>query len=144
MDTTYNTLHSIVSPVLKHYRDDLEKHDKKAIENHSDTFLYGYRESGTNIIMLSNDITYYFKKTWLTEMINAGFKNDKILETIHQSLKEHVGFVTYLNQIYLYFDGKQFKGINKEKVNSIWTAHIDKLIAGLKEKNPNPNQIFTF
>jgi len=51
--TTYDNLFSLVSPLITAYRDDLEKHDREAIESHPGVpFLHWTREMGTHLTML--------------------------------------------------------------------------------------------
>lgn len=51
--STFDQLFSVASPILKHYRDDLEKHDKQAIEdNPNSKFIHYCSDSSTHILLL--------------------------------------------------------------------------------------------
>ena len=57
--TIYTELHRRVTNYVHHYRDDLEVHDKRWIEENPDTdFIHVARESGTHIYPLPTRFDY--------------------------------------------------------------------------------------
>jgi hypothetical protein len=50
--STYSRLFSIVSTFLTHYKEDLTKHDRQALQDYKGPFLYGYRATGTTLLKL--------------------------------------------------------------------------------------------
>jgi hypothetical protein len=57
--TTFDSLFALASPTLQGYRDDLEKHDREAIEaNPGVPFIHWTRRNGTHITFLPEADTY--------------------------------------------------------------------------------------
>lgn len=48
----YEKVYVNASPIIKHYRTDLEIHDRKALENYDGPFLHLTRDSGTFLVKL--------------------------------------------------------------------------------------------
>lgn len=123
---TYERLHRIVSPKLISYRTDLEKHDKEAIEKWSGPFLYGYRPTGTSMLMLGKSLTDWFGE----EMKYKPMFNDWLyLKDVDQACDVLMGELLWIcpgadNKWFLHFDGKQLHEVTKERVGVIWKAYV--------------------
>ena len=128
MKTTYQQLETLVLPHLKAYKDDLLKHDRDILEvqNYKGPFLYGYRETGTDLLRMLPDFKSYAKRcstpiqdteveNWITEEIIwiTGLKGDR-------------------NKTFFFFDGKKLISVTPDKANTIHQKHISKIIADHK------------
>jgi hypothetical protein len=125
--TTYERLHRIVSPKLVSYRDDLEKHDKATIEKNGDSpFIYGYRPTGTSILPLHKPLTYWFGEQMKYKPI---FGEVKFLKDVDEACEVLMGELVWVvpgadNKWFLYFDGKEFHEVSREKIYAIWKAYV--------------------
>jgi hypothetical protein len=143
----YKKLYTRVNPYLKAYREDLTTHDQKTLQSYSGPFLYGHRETGTNILKLNSSLDEYLNPAYLQRLIKGETSkycvtHNTIITEIHKELKDTIKYITYLNKSYLFFSGTTFKTITADQVSQIWTAHVEKLIADIRSKNPDPNKIF--
>ena len=117
--TTYERLYALASPVLKSYRDDLEKHDREAIEeNPSVPFLHWTRESGTYISFLPPADTYPAKDVYVPYVFGTAEREHLLREKV--SMAEFCVNPCYSNaKLVLYFDGLHFQKITAEKAVEI-------------------------
>lgn len=122
---TYDRLYKIVSPKLLHYRDDLEKHDRDALEKWSGPFLYGYRPTGTSMLQLRRNLEEWFPDMMYKPVFNPAYK----LKDVDEACKVLEGELMWIvpgadNKWYLHFDGKKFHEVTKERAASIWKAYV--------------------
>jgi hypothetical protein len=52
MLTTYKKLEKIVAPVLRAYKTDLTTHDYNILKEYDGPFIYGFRETGTDLLRM--------------------------------------------------------------------------------------------
>jgi hypothetical protein len=105
---TYKELGKIVLPHLLGFKDDLTIYDKELLKNYKGKFLYGYRDSGTNIFCLDMDNFDYSLSTRET----------------HDFLNRKIDFVG-MNKHYLFFNGESFEEICSDKLKTIFKAFYD-------------------
>ena len=120
----FTQLYNAVRPHLKNYINDLIKHDRNALGNYIGPFLYGYRESGTDLLKLI-PIKDYLKAF-------PGETKDSIKKVMDQEIM----WITYLggsperkgdrNNHFLYYDGTQLKTITVTQAQEIWAKHTQK------------------
>ena len=118
--TTFDQLKKLVDPVLKAYTDDLNKTDRGTLKKYKGPFLYGYRESGTDLLMLTDPAGYEAGNTWKIQDLKK-FLEGQILWITYQAY-------TGRNTHFLYFDGVKFRKVNADRINQIWKQHSDKLL----------------
>lgn len=107
---TYKQLEQIVLPKLLGFKDDLTIYDKELLKKYKGKFLYGYRDSGTNIFCLDiNNFDYSLS----------------IRET-HDFLHRKLEFVC-MNKHYLFFNGENFENICLEKVKTVFQTFYDEV-----------------
>ena len=136
-NATFTALYNLVRPSIKSYVDDLIKHDRRTIEREKPgtPFIYGYRQTGTGLVMLYPDM-----ETYEEAGIKVGQKYifDTIRDERHkyEIMRELKVWVTTpaMNNKYLYFDGKKFHHKTREQVNDIHDDHINQVIAEHKRK----------
>jgi len=92
--TTYERLHKIVSPHLKSYRDDLEKHDLNILAKWTGPFLYGYRETGTDLLKLGLSLDEWFPDMMYKTIFNPAFKLKDVEEACETLIGELYASVT--------------------------------------------------
>lgn len=121
---TFTELYNLVGDYLTHYRNDLIKHDRAAIEEYNGLFLYGYRQTGTTLVKLHKDIEdYKFNKTPVTA-------------AEEQEVRELIIYLTgpLGNKKFLYYNGTKFTTITPDKVKDIWESHVFNLIQKHRRK----------
>lgn len=100
----YKQLEKLVLPNLINFKEDLTRFDKEVItRNKGVRFLYAYRETGTNILLLD-------KKLYL--------KDSK--DNVEKTLKNNFDILKGLNKAYLYFNGETINQIDFENLCSIY------------------------
>jgi hypothetical protein len=132
----YLALYKIVRPALQHYETDLTKHDKKAIEEEPRTpFIYGYRETGTNLIKLYPNMAEYEAQGL---KVGAKYIFGTIRDEAHklEILRDQKTWITHrdTNKYFLFFDGVKLHKKTREQINEIHDNHIQKVIAA-SQKN---------
>jgi hypothetical protein len=115
---TYNQLFNIVGDYVTHYRTDLTKHDREALQDYKGPFIYGYRATGTTLLKLHDNLSEYYKP--------GREPNEKDNEEVRSLIVYISG--PLCNKYFLHYDGKQFKKITEEKSRAIYTAHVENLI----------------
>lgn len=96
MLNTYNKLEKIVLPELKNFYQDLTVCDKNILKKYKGKFLYGYRNSGTNLFLL-DAATFDYKKS---------------MEQLQTHLSNHLHLLKGNNKNFLFFNGEDFEKIN--------------------------------
>ena len=130
MKTTYQQLEYLVLPNLTAYKNDLLKHDHNTleVENYKGQFLYGYRETGTDLVKMEADFETY----------KARFHNPIEDTEVEKWLTEEIIWITGLkgvrNNTFFYFDGKKLISVTPNRANTIHQQHINKIIAAYKAK----------
>ncbi|MCT7647522.1 hypothetical protein [Aliarcobacter butzleri] len=100
----YKQLEKLVLPNLINFKEDLTRFDKEVItRNKGVKFLYAYRDTGTNIVMLDKRRFIKTSKEDLEKSLQNGF----------DILKGH-------NKAYLYFNGETINQIDFENLCSIY------------------------
>lgn len=126
MIETYNELHRIVSPSLRLFRDDLEKHDRLALEKFDGPFIYGYRPTGTSLLKLGLKLEECFGH----EMVYKPPFSDRVyIKDVEQACTILEGQLVWIvpgadNKWFLHYDGKKFHEVTKERVGVIWKAYV--------------------
>lgn len=129
MISTYERLHEIVSPKLKAYRTDLEKHDRNQLAGYDGPFIYGYRPTGTSLLKTGLRLEDWFGG----EMVyKAPFcQPEPIRDVDHacQILEEQLVWLNpgADNKWFLHFDGKIFHEVTKDRVGLIWRNYVHSL-----------------
>jgi hypothetical protein len=120
---SYAQLYNLASPFLKSYRDDLEKHDKAAIEAHSGCpYLHYTRESGTHILFLIPAKEYPREGDRVPFLFGFADRWHLLKELV--SAAEH--WLRPCNTrplLTLWFDGKKFHQITVDKALDIARAY---------------------
>lgn len=129
----YQQLEKIVLPYLEAYKTDLTNHDLKTItENEGVPFVYGYRKSGTDLVLLPTSIKEWFKASFIDQLPNS---KRQAIEKIKASLVDSALCIHYSNEKFLYFDGVKLIPKTKEQIVLIWLNKVNLLIARLEEIN---------
>lgn len=127
---TYQKLFDIVSPRLKNFRDDLEKHDKATLEKWPNRkFLYGYRPTGTSLIHVDFSLNEWFGEDMTYTPIFGTKQQIKDVDEALKILDDELYWILpgASNKWFLYFDGKNLKEVNEERVRLIWRNYIQSL-----------------
>ena len=53
----YDQCYAVAKPVVQHWFTDVTKHDKPALTDYAGDIIYALRETGTNLILLNDEIT---------------------------------------------------------------------------------------
>ena len=119
---TYTQLFNLVGDYLTHYREDLTKHDRAAIESYKGPFLYAYRTTGTTLLKLHPNLADYCKPGHTTTTEDA------------EEIKTLIVYISgpLCNKKFLHYNGTRFMKITEEKAREIYAAHIYSLI--IKDK----------
>lgn len=104
MLNTYNKLEKIVLPELKNFYQDLTVCDKNILKKYKGKFLYGYRNSGTNLFLL-DAATFDYKKS---------------MEQLQTHLSNHLHLLKGNNKNFLFFNGEDFEKINWEELHVLF------------------------
>jgi hypothetical protein len=116
---SYAQLHQLVSPFLKSYRDDLEKHDKAAIEAHPGCpYLHYTRESGTHILFLIPANEYPKEGDYVPYLFGMAGR-DHILRQVVVMAEYWLNPCEVRPLLTLWFDGNKFHTITAEKALEI-------------------------
>ena len=117
--STWSRLYSIVGTYLTHYKEDLTKHDRAALQSYKGPFLYGYRSTGTILLKLHPNLADYCKP------------GTTITSEEEQEIK---GLIVYIsgplcNKKFLHYNGKKFIKITEKQAREIYAVHIEALIS---------------
>ncbi len=74
MVTSYNKVKKVTSGYVKYYKEDITHHDRKALNRYTGNFIYGMRESGTNLIKEVNLKSMTLEQFGLAETFLLGNK----------------------------------------------------------------------
>lgn len=120
----YEELAQLALPHIRHYQTDLTKHDRRQIveENYTGAFVFGYRDNGTDILLLKPTLEALLPKGWLQAQSDT---KDQIREELRKIYKDLLPGLTYLNEAFLYFDGYHFHHCSKKEVSARYLNHID-------------------
>lgn len=132
MENIFAKLAFIVLKTLVNYKGDLYDYDKKTIEENPGTpFVYGYRPTGTDLILLLPSLPEY---EW---------KKPISIERQREAMNEMFLSIEYIgrNKHFLYYDGKRLHKKTLPELKAIYTSHADKIYQREKAKEPTP-QIF--
>ena len=128
----YPILERKVLPKLKGYKEDLTKHDKNTLSVYDGPFIYGFRDTGTNLLQLPTSLTSWFKESFIKDLPN---EKTSAIELIRKNLTESLIWITYSNHTFFYFDGKKLHTATKEQVINIWRDSVRKLCQKLEFAN---------
>ncbi len=128
METTFDKLHKLVSPHLRLYRDDLEKHDRNALEKNDYPFIYGWRDTGTNMLHMRPKLEDWFPDMMYKPIFNPAYKL-KDVEEAKKVLQDELIWITHqaANKNFLYYDGTKLRRSTVEEVSAIWTKYVNNL-----------------
>lgn len=129
---TYQQLESIVLPHLRSYKEDLTKHDFKALQEYTGKFLYGYRETGTDLLRFVDSVKDYFKTPFIDSLTGS---KAHCIEKIREAINGQIIWITTNNKTFLYYDGLKFHTKTREQVTLIWKEHADNICARLYSMN---------
>lgn len=118
----YKLVYEVADPILKNYRDDLEKHDKRGIEAFAGIpFIYAVYENATHIEFMMPVEDERWPKHG--ERVQFYFGN----ANRWQMLNSMSGCVTgsYCSGMYylFHFDGRKLRKITPDKCKEIWNAY---------------------
>lgn len=131
MKTAYEQILENVLPQVKSYKTDITEHDKKSLENYTGKFIYGSRETGTQMIKLENSIRYYLSDTFFN-FLDANNKDAAINKIERELMEQHI-WVTRENKNFYFFDGKELKEYSRDRVKDIYISHVCNLCNKLRE-----------
>ncbi len=123
---TFEQLKKIVEPLLVHYQDDLLKHDYHTLEEYDGPFVYGYRRTGTDMLLMKSHVDDYLWKLPIT------------IEEIDTSLKQSFIWIDYQsrNTHFLHFDGRKLFRRSVEDLRKIWYDHVSKIVKDAIQRMP--------
>lgn len=121
--SVFEKLEQLVRPHLQSKQNDLMKHDHRVIveNNNSAPFLYGYRDSGTDILQLMptmEEMEAFKQLTGTEEEIRSGFQKyyaAKLADLVRE------------NKNLLHFNGYGFQVCTREEISTICQEHITRL-----------------
>jgi hypothetical protein len=115
----YLQLKEKVLPHLTHFKEDLTKHDKKALRGYKKAFIHGARETGTDLFFMDQEI----------------YINYKTLQDLENALQWDEDFLLRdLNKIYHYGLNNQVTKISKDEARKIFNTFKNGMIQHLKEE----------
>lgn len=123
--------------VLKHtkrYITDLTVHDKKALRGYTGEFIYGYRDSGTNIFLIDP----YFKS--LNEVLNTGKSNYFTERGLRNVIRAELTFreildVMAIDPIFTGLENEKFIVGKNGNIRHVTTKTMLNIIAELDHKS---------
>jgi hypothetical protein len=123
---TFEQLRKIVEPVLVNYQDDLLTHDYHTLKEYDGPFVYGYRRTGTDLLLMRSQVDDYSWKLPIT------------IEEIDTSLKESFIWIDYQsrNTHFLHFDGRKLIRRSSEDLRTIWSHHVSKVVKDATQRIP--------
>ena len=115
---TFEQLRKTVEPMLLNFQDDLFKHDYHALMEYDGPFVYGYRQTGTDLLLMRPHVDDYSWKPPIT------------IEEIDTSLKESFIWIDYQcrNTHFLHFDGRKLCRRSAQDLRKIWFDHVSKIV----------------
>lgn len=116
----------MVAPFMTGFFDDLNKHDRKMLEENDHPFIYGYRQTGTNLFLMHPSMDDWFPTKRYKHLFGE-CENIETIERARQIMHEHLVWITYSNTNFLHFDGKKINTITKDQAIRIWTNYVDQL-----------------
>ena len=126
----YDLLFALSDTALEGYREDLEKHDREAIEaNPGVPFLHWTRKNGTHITFLSGADSYLAAGVYVPYLFGTADRRS-ILDQ-KSSVAEH--FLNPCNpkaKIVLYYDGAKLRRITAEKALEIAKTYQRRIADG--------------
>lgn len=111
----YEEIKKIVLPNLRHFKNDLLKHDKKALRNYKGRFIHSHRESGTNLLLL--DISDFCPE-----------------KNLREQLDNSLLFLFNNNHTFLYRNGEIIKEVTKPEVEAIAETFWKEELLSYQEK----------
>jgi len=115
---TFEKVRKTVEPMLVHFQDDLLKHDYHTLKEYDGPFVYGYRQTGTDLLLMRSHVNDYSWKRPIT------------IEEIDTSLKESFIWIDYQsrNTNFLHFDGRKLFSRSAQDLRKIWFDHVSKIV----------------
>ena len=133
-DNRYEKVYSIVDPILKSYREDLEIHDKEMYEAYKNVpLITGARSSGTNTMPLS--ILPMLKGSSRQVFNDDGSINKDFIDS---SMEWYQAFLINANNHFIYADNSDVRTISKEEANLILQNFRNFVVQQLEEVKRNP------
>ena len=135
MKTTYEQLYMLSSPVLKAYRDDLEKCDRQQIKKYPDLpFLHWTRESGTHLqLMPPANHPDWPKRGEYVPFLFGMANREHILNSVVTMAQMFVKPCYANAKLVLHFDGWTFLGITAEEALEIAREYRDRISAAWRK-----------
>jgi hypothetical protein len=121
----YWQLSELVLPHLNRKKTDFTRRDHEMIMkcNNSAPFIYGYRNSGTDMLHLMPTIEETGPGDLLLQSSDRFMTSVKLVEYHKRSLADFCRE----NKHFLHFDGNGFHNCSREQIREIYTTHIDKI-----------------
>jgi hypothetical protein len=115
---TYEQVRKIVEPMLEHFHDDLLKHDYQALKEYDGPFVYGYRPTGTDLLLMRPHVDDYSWRRPIT------------IAEIDASLQRSFIWIDYQsrNTHFLHFDGNKLFRRSAQDLKEIWFDHVAKIV----------------
>ena len=134
MKTAYNLIIEKVMPKLKGYTTDITKHDKQLLENYSGRFLYGTRDTGTNLLKMDLQPRAYLSDCFFN-FLDTNDK-EKAIQKIERTLIDEVLiWLYYSNTDFYFYDGTELRTITKARAISMFEAHVMNMGTKLRTDN---------
>ena len=123
---TFEQVRKIVEPMLVHYQDDLLKHDYHTLKEYHGPFVYGYRRTGTDLLLMRSHVKEYSWKLPIT------------IDEIDTSLMQSFIWIDYQsrNTHFLHFDGHKLVRKSVEDLRKIWFNHVSKIVSDATQLIP--------
>ena len=124
--SAYDKVFEMASPVIKHYRNDLVKHDKRAIdENAGIPFLHFTGDTGTSITFFHPAEKYPGKNVTVPYLFGHADRNHILDET-----KNIIFYMRKLNRqdVILYYNGSTVKKITQDTAEDLVTKYYYRML----------------
>ncbi|GGA92621.1 hypothetical protein [Puia dinghuensis] len=121
---TFKRVREVVEPVLVHYQHDLRKLDFKTLMDYDGPFVYGYRRTGTDLLLLRPSVEDY---SW---------KHPITVDEMETKLKELFVWIDCKdrNTHFLHFDGHKLHSKTVHELRNIWFDHVAKIVIDAKNR----------
>ena len=104
-ETVYQQVKALAGPIVKHYRDDLVKHDRRTFQDDpTRPFLHFSRECGTHLITLDSAESYPLPGDNVPFLFGTA-QRDKILADVVGSVRHIANYET--TELILHWDGRR-------------------------------------
>ena len=111
--SVYQQVKTLAGPIVKHYRDDLTKHDRRTFQDDpTRPFLHFSRECGTHLITLDDAESYPLPGNEVPFVFGTA-QRGKILEDVISATRRIVASET--TELILHWDGRKLRQLTAQQ-----------------------------